>query len=194
MGCNAYAYAVVGLAIASSDLFLRKEVPTFKHDYPRTMNFCPTTGKPLWREDIIFVDGTPSYEDKFQGFSIRRSSSEYDISKPDTINYVGMELECNEDSFWSEDEIARIKKEMKEKLSPFGLWNENEFGVYPVLYESCQKRNRPMSSNLTTEEIERMTDDDGYIKCPEREVVQGERKIKSPPVTPAKSSLLKGNP
>lgn len=136
MGYDAYSYAVVGLAISSGELYRCQKIAAFNHEYPKTMNFCPTTGIPLWKEEITFVDGTDPEIETFQGFDVMKKDSQESIKNPKSINLVGEQLRSDSDSFWTEDKILDIKNRMKEKLKPFGLWNEDKFGVYPVLYES----------------------------------------------------------
>jgi hypothetical protein len=141
MGYSCHSYAVVGLAMKSQELFITKTVMTYLHDYPQTVKFCPETGKKLWTTALVFPDGSeyPEDSEKFKGLDIVTRGSEEDATDPQCLLVLGKRKRATEDGsqFWRLAEIEKVKKEIEEILTPYKLWDETRFGVYPVLYESC---------------------------------------------------------
>jgi hypothetical protein len=77
------AYSIIGFEIKSEDFFTPIKVKTFEHEYPESMNFCPVTGKRLWRT----IYQTPAlyneYEATYNGFKTYEDDE-------DKILYIGI--------------------------------------------------------------------------------------------------------
>ncbi len=143
MGYDADSYAIVGLVIPADKLVSTEKVKVFYHDYPETINFCPNTGKKLWYDNFVFIDGTSYSSHRFESLDVIINDSSSEPNSSEAFYFVGKKKQYNKTyethkaPFWSETEIAKTKEETREVLSKFGLWDESKFGVYPVLLESC---------------------------------------------------------
>ena len=144
MGYDASSYAVVGIVIPANKLVSTEKVKAFNHDYPETISFCPKTGKKLWYDNFVFINGEDYCEHKLENLDVIISNSGSEPNESDVFYFVGKTKEACEPgdtiskaSFCSVTEIAKAKEETREVLSKFGLWDESKFGVYPVLVESC---------------------------------------------------------
>lgn len=144
MGYDAYSYLLVGIKFKTSDILRSSKVKAFDHSFGEEIKFCPETGKPLWKNELVFLDGTP-FCDNFLGLDVYHSCSEDDMNNPKTDLYVGKFIGQGANPshsdrnyvFLSEDKIAPIRETVQKELQPFNLWRPGSFGIWSFLYESC---------------------------------------------------------
>ena len=138
---------VVGVMFPKERLFGEKIEKTFDHNYPETMKFCPETGKKLWRVDkhAPLFPGLECGDDRFAGLKLVYGPAVHERvgdnwESDHKTFYVGKTFQTNgyqDDkrvSFINEKVLTEAKAEVKAKLEPLGLWNEDNFGVWTVLY------------------------------------------------------------
>ncbi len=138
MGADYTAIAVIGVDIDMSKIpVIRTKEKVGDHNYPETMNYDPVTGKQLWtiqeeRQFSFFSDedncvvfpkdvklfNSTDNEDYILGFGI-----------DDTYSNGGNAI----DSARLPD-IVKLKEQLKALLEPFGMWDEERFKLYSILY------------------------------------------------------------
>ena len=152
MGVDYYAYAIMGVRlhdIPPKTIKMKKKA--FDHDYPRDYKVDPKTGKDLWLDEEEEVPtGTAAYEfdsDRheenplgplpiFHEFQVAYSTDD----KDQFIGVITNLISSNGDTDWEFKTfpdiagIAEIREKLKNLLEPFGLWHEDEFGLYSVLH------------------------------------------------------------
>ncbi len=149
MGYSASSFVYVGVPIHAGKLFSLQKDKAFPHDHPETMNFCPTTGKKLWSNCYVTLDGEEAASCSLEDLEIIPFHHSCEASNPNSIFIVGLGkggLSSNQEGAstkiehinrWSELQIAEAKEKVKKTLSKYNLWDESKFGIYPILYEGC---------------------------------------------------------
>jgi hypothetical protein len=133
MGVDYYSYLVVGCSIDDSKF----EIPTKVRacecvvDGIEDMKFCSSCGKEVWKEDYDFVDG---YEEKesFLGLPLVYDTDYNNCWIAIRKKAVGGYNNDEFDTLDRYDNIEELKKELKEKLEPHGLWDEESFGIWVI--------------------------------------------------------------
>ena len=133
------AHTIVGLLLPADKVLTMALVKTHDHEFPESVRFDASSGKPLWEEvpSSVFVD-EPGYD--FEGheglpkdYSVTMMHSERNWCK--TV-IVGTHL----GSSWGEgtpelyrpdgDFMAQVQKILQPILEEHGLWDESKFGIY----------------------------------------------------------------
>tara|TARA_Y100000034_G_scaffold37672_2_gene46322 strand:- start:2476 stop:2889 length:414 start_codon:yes stop_codon:yes gene_type:complete len=129
-----HSYAVIGILIDKDKLYKEaKTVKAFAHNHPRTMKFCPDTGKELWKE---VREPIPEWDESetLGSFKVHTSTDSHDhvvgIIAADEAEMRGSGVDFTK----LPDNLADEKYKLKELLEPLGLWDESKFGLYSILY------------------------------------------------------------
>lgn len=148
MSVTIIAYTILGILIDKSDINIKKRtVKAFKHNKPKTQKFDQDNGKGLWK-----VEKTPDIEIEDETIIDNLNNKEIDLKKLGLglVNdydaeqyYIGLVLEKNtygydhgKPSFIKDIPVEKIKSKVKKLLEPYGLWDEEQFGLHCVLYYS----------------------------------------------------------
>ncbi len=133
MGVDYTAKTIIGIKVDSSKLYTETEVRTYDHDYPRDIRYNPIDGRKLWEAFREPIEGYDPDGDDFLGFQFTNGYEWEEI-------YIGgivseAERGNNYEEFEDIDDlnIKKVKAEMKKKLSPLKLWDEDSFGLWTVL-------------------------------------------------------------
>lgn len=133
MSANFSAYAIIGLKLDKDLLYQEaKQVKAFEHNHPKTMKFCPNTGKECWkevREEIQEWDGQ-----NLCGFQVHRSTDGNELIVGIVVADGAEEYHGGVDFAKLPDNLEEQKRMLEDKLKPLGLWNKSKFGLYAVLY------------------------------------------------------------
>jgi hypothetical protein len=117
-------------------LYEEEVVKAFDHQIEdQEVKFCATSGRPLWKTVEEPVEGFDPDEETIAGYRIIYSTDRYHavaciICADDTYSNGGNEV----DFVQLPKNLAIEKKKMKVALEPFGVWDEEKFGLWAVLY------------------------------------------------------------
>lgn len=167
MGADYKAVAVIGIKIDTRTIPKIKESvkkPAFKHNYSEDDIFHPKTGKRLWTDEMMEVDRdvpkytlqdrdsgqTGVYEHRFKSgelISVCLKQFPYNNLKinmgaeEDYIYYIGLVADNTYSNCGSKEDFKpipdNIKTRTRDLLEPYGLWQEEDFGLYSILDCSC---------------------------------------------------------
>ena len=159
MGADFYARSIIGVKLPETDdippakIYVRKRA--FDHDFEDDgeMEFHPKTGQKLWLEEkeeveasypSLIIDVEEDYLDS------KPKPGQNIISIPDGLStafgtdeiswFIGFVLETDSsnggdrEAFYHLPDIDALKNRLKNFLEPLGYWNEEDFGLYSVLY------------------------------------------------------------
>lgn len=164
MSVDYHAYAVMGVLLPKIPKAMKKSrKPAFKHDYEDDgkVEYHPKTGMKLWLEETIevpadypgivflrsYIDSAGKEQDEYasplrEGQTLIRIpvhlSLVHDTHSETT--YVGYIARANT---YGHENSARVKippylnlieDELRKLLEPHGLWREDRFGLYSVLF------------------------------------------------------------
>ncbi len=160
MGADFYATTIVGVRIAGAKLYETRMVKAFEHNHPANWKVDPVTGRELWRkEEVSKLDDDPRFAKAYDWNDVKRCPkaakaavvlSERDESshsrRRDWV-FVGR-LTAHIHVGHRDEGIAGIgalshtaigdeKKFLEDLLTPLGLWDEAEFGIWLVGDVSC---------------------------------------------------------
>jgi len=132
------AYTVVGIRIAEEDLEIKKELIKTRgcsHDIPDPdTKFCSECGKPIWIEKQKSHELIEPGDELFGVFNIAWDT-DYDHAFIGELRKVGpYDDDSNKKFNGFPSNFEDLKKELKKALDKHGLWNEDNFGVWTVLY------------------------------------------------------------
>lgn len=132
MGVDYTAKAVIGLRVFKDELYKQQTVKTFAHHYEEDtdVRFCPKTGRPLFALKNVPI---PEYQEdeSLAGFAVHTLGY---CGEADYI-LVGHGIESDgEPDMIDIEGINEMRVDMKAKLEPLGLWDEEEFGLWAGLY------------------------------------------------------------
>jgi hypothetical protein len=144
MGVDYHSYALMGLRIPASKLHAGlKKVKRFEHDHPESMIYCPQTGKKLWRDEKVLVDGLVCDEDgeieipEFPQYEVLWDTENENLyiawmmtggTSSNDREYVklgfgeGTAYDANSEAIQFEVDMTKL-----------GLWDEAAYGLYSVL-------------------------------------------------------------
>jgi hypothetical protein len=148
-----YGYTIIGCRIDNKDMekLIKKETNKNKvqrrgcdHEVPESALFCSLCGKArivnffkeFTKHDLLekfekdglnYVLTTDNYN-CFVTFSKKYIASTGDINYYSSFNMINIP---------SEIELIELKKTLKNKLEPYGLWNESNFNIWAVGRCSC---------------------------------------------------------
>lgn len=150
MGADYSAYAVIGCQVELDNIPVKKErVKAFKHDYPDDgeIKFDPKTGKALWKTveypEFAFDYDKYDHPDDNGGKTkiVKLGTLKMYHGTDGEPTVLGVGTGENTYSNGGEDcdfmplpDMESIKKKVKEVLEPIGMWNEETFGLYSILY------------------------------------------------------------
>lgn len=159
MGADYYANAIIGIKLPEKDdippakIYVRKRAFSHSFEDNGNMEFHPKTGKKLWLEEKEEVEADyPSLiidvGDDYLGS--KPEPGQKIISIPDGLStaygtdqrswFIGFVVETGSSNGGDEEvfdhlpDIDALKNRLKNFLEPLGYWNEEEFGLYSVLY------------------------------------------------------------
>ena len=140
MGCSFTAYTVIGCRLFRDKLYSKVKVKTFDNGFGKNINFDPDTGVALWREDEVAINGQDCIEDSFGEFAVCIESNE-------ETDYIFVGLICKAKPSYDlggpvmqsldKLDLDTFKQSLKNYLSEFNIWNEDEYGLWTVAYVSC---------------------------------------------------------
>lgn len=149
MGYSAYGVGILGVrhapGVIKAGIVEKDDGCSHASLLPSEMKFCPECGKPREKRITVFIDQYEADEggdDKLCGYVlVNRGEGFYD--NPEFIAYrmtgriasgdtASMEVPVHPAKHWGD-----IKAEMRRKLEPLGLWDEEGFGFHVFTYESC---------------------------------------------------------
>lgn len=137
MGANYYSYLIVGCEVDEKKLKVPKRVRNCKCkvDNIESAEYCPKCGAAAWYEGYDPVEGINEDEDRFFDFDIVHNTDDRNCWLAIRMKEVGDSEGCF-DAVMLEtpDDLSDLRKEMKDKLGPLGLWDEKKFGVWAIQY------------------------------------------------------------
>lgn len=130
MSVDYNAYAVLGVMIPKEKLFRISTVPHEEHPIPEGAEFCPKCGK-----RVSVTEKTPIYEEGSRQNNWTDLLGSFPIvwGTDQEEAYVG-EWTRNGRKPIVPSSFETIKAKLREVLEPLGLWDEETFGLYAVLY------------------------------------------------------------
>ena len=159
MGAYYFAKAIIGVKLPNEDdipkakVMVRKRAFDHGYDDDGEMEYDPRSGKKLWLDEKEEVEsGYPSVV-----FDVHGEWEDIDLEQGQTIIkfpngikyaygtdclswYVGFVVETGstnggEDIAFSKlPNIEHLKGVLRNTLEPIGFWNEDDFGLYCILY------------------------------------------------------------
>lgn len=159
MGVDYSAISVIGVCLPNKDELPKAMIMTrkkaFDHDYGEDYEFHPKNGSKLWLDEkeeveadypaiILDTEGFIDEDEIEEGQTIIDLTDQEELcctySTDERITFYGFIIKtgyANGDKDVSFDhlpDIERIKNLIKNKLEPLNLWDEDEFGLYSILY------------------------------------------------------------
>lgn len=137
MGADYYSYLIVGCEIDEKKLKIPKKVRNCrcKVNNIESSEYCSKCGRPAWDEDYDLLDGVNEDEDKFFEFDIVHNTDDKNCWLAISMKEVGdSEGVFDAVKLETPDNIGELRKKMKAKLGPLGLWDEEKFGVWAIQY------------------------------------------------------------
>lgn len=150
MSCSSYGYVIIGCKIDEKKLNLaiekirdnsKKETTGCSHDVPEQNKFCPECGAP---KKIITMNGLLSvreFLDNINGLFVVASTDEEDFFGTIDRKYIVRTGDINESGGGYRElkipsvlEVNDISSKLEQILSPYGLWDENNFKIWLVGY------------------------------------------------------------
>jgi hypothetical protein len=137
MSCSVYGYAVIGLSINWDQICSgTKKVKAFKHNHPEDWQVDPKTGKQLWAEKDVFIEGWNERKETLCGYSVIHGYED-DVAlvcvasvSTDDLMYRGHPERAK---LPSPEEIELFKEAMQK----IGLWDDDRFGLIAHGWASC---------------------------------------------------------
>ena len=145
MGYSASAVAVIGIrhqpGVIKAKLFRNVQRRACRHTIYPNQKFCPQCGKPATKETQVSIKEYDDENETLCGYKlVGRGEGYYD--DPEFIAFwTSFQVDRNNvrslttqlwGTSWSD-----VREEMKQKLSPLGLYDERGFGLHVFLHESC---------------------------------------------------------
>ncbi|KKN99069.1 hypothetical protein LCGC14_0143160 [marine sediment metagenome] len=140
MSTTYHAAAVVGCRIPKSKIFLTEKVRECEHNIPESRikddEFCAKCGKPLW---VTLHKTIPEYNRDMNTLCTFRV---FDIEWEDFITVAGpgavseVANDCEKPSQLIHLPASDVRKRMERGLEKIGLWDDNEFGIWAILWGS----------------------------------------------------------
>jgi hypothetical protein len=136
MGVDFYAHSVIGLEIDTDCLVKQEIVKAFDHNIDnQDIMYCSETGRKLWKTIEVPVEG---YDyDGIGDYDIVTGTdgnvSVVALLKSSTGSSNGgnpHQLQPFSDGF----QLTVEKHKMKRALEPYGIWDEERFGLHSILY------------------------------------------------------------
>ncbi len=127
MSVSYYSYAVIGCQIPLGKLF-KEEVVEFVHRHttlPDT-NFCPICGEVVRKKEVVEID----LEDKLGVLELIWSTDQREAF----IGYFVKADDGTPSRFMDISNTLQMKEDIKNILSPLGMWDEKKFSLYVVQY------------------------------------------------------------
>lgn len=149
MGVDYRAYAVIGCVVDLDKVTMKKErVRAFKHNYPDNgeIKFDPKTGRALWETkeypEFVFEDDggcTDDYSGKSKVIKLMGLKLYQGTDGEPTVLGVGTGDDTysnggDDKEFLPIKDLESIKNKVKAVLEPIGMWDEDTFGLYAILY------------------------------------------------------------
>ena len=130
MGVSYWSYLIVGCKVDKEKFKINKIEESCYCDVrgKQFMEYCSKCGKKVVEEDYDVIDGYEE-DESFLELPLVHNTDYKDcwiaIYKEEFEDCVKMELPKT---------IEELKIELKSKIEPFGLWNEDSFGVWCIQY------------------------------------------------------------
>ena len=147
MGCDFKAKAVIGIKIRLADIPTKHIVEkAFDHSYSAGMRFDPQTGRKLWKESHVpEIAFSEEYEGDLDAgtklITVTNAEAFDDGYGEDLVFGFGVDGTNSNGGatmdFCTIPDTELLKKNLKKALEPYGLWEENKFGLYTILYCGC---------------------------------------------------------
>ncbi len=132
MGYDATAQTIIGVKINEKHLYENKPVRCCQHP-EKDSKFCSECGKPMWKDCQVrkdFYDDDNVVSEVFNLVELQHAD----------WCFIGLVAESGSQGAPVKQTITDIefvKQELKEVLEPLGLWEEESFGIWTNLLESC---------------------------------------------------------
>ena len=135
MSVSCYSYLVIGCMIDENKFKIPTKVRacTCNVDGIENMNFCPDCGEEVWEEDYDFVEGYEEQE-SFLGIPIVFDTDQKNCWIAIRKKEVGGYNKDESAMLDPEDDIEKLKEDLKTKLEPHGFWDEESFGIWVIQY------------------------------------------------------------
>ena len=133
MGVDYSSYVVIGCKVDEKKFRINKKVRgcDCKVDNIENMKFCSNCSKKVWEEDYDFIEGYEE-DESFLGIPLVYNTDHRECWVPiysgeadDRIDNIKLNLPKS---------IEELKAELKTKLEPSGLWDEDSFGIWCIQY------------------------------------------------------------
>lgn len=124
MSVDYYSYAVLGVELPVDKLYRTVVREHKEHKVTPGMKYCPVCGEQAFVEvkEALFDED----EQRVGGLDLIWSTDEEQAF----VGLVAVEREI----CFKVDSLDGIKAWLREELEPFGLWDEDKFGLYAVQY------------------------------------------------------------
>lgn len=142
MGVTYTGILAVGIQIEGKKLHAPRLTRIGNHNFPEEFIFHPKTGEKLWGFHDFTLDGRECLDGKFGPFEVATESA----YERDGWKVVVGKVLTQETAHYDQKQKAPIdlanfdfeslKKELKDYLEPFKLWDESKFGTW-LLMDVC---------------------------------------------------------
>lgn len=135
MGADYYSYLIVGCSVDEDKFKIPTKVRACKCDVDKIedMKFCPKCGEEVWTEDYDLIEGYEE-DESFLGLDLVYNTDNENCWIAIRKKEIGGYHKDDCDKLDRNDDIEQLKEELKAKLEPHGLWDEESFGIWIIQY------------------------------------------------------------
>lgn len=138
MGYDASAQAIIGIRIDSKKfdklLYTKGTERACQHKTDETKKFCSECGIATWKKAYTPIPEFDEGNDKLYNFELHFTDS----CNPEYIVFKKIEIAAGDDpDMFTMTEVISAHEAMKRRLEGTPFWNEKNFGIWILLYESC---------------------------------------------------------
>lgn len=130
MSVDYYAICVVGLDV-SGKLEKKIQVPSCTHPNEKNAKFCSSCGVKIGMrtETESAIPGLDRWDDEFEGYNIIRQGDGSEVA------FIGTSVECDGGKVKGVDisQLEEMRVDLRDLLTPHGLWDESKFGVFVMM-------------------------------------------------------------
>lgn len=135
MSVDYYQHLIIGCKIDINKIKIPERVRNCDCDIQNidTIKYCPECGRAAWVDSWKAIEGydETDYPATFLNMPLVYDTDEANcwvaIQKQDLKDDISSSIK-----FKNIEDIEALKKEIKSKLEPIGLWNEEDFGIWAI--------------------------------------------------------------
>ncbi len=137
-----HAAAVVGCRVDRSKVFILEDVRLCSHPLPSMetqrlrmdVNFCPICGKKLWSKEYKSIPQYDFVDETICGLRVVSNEYNDEVYIAAEVAEIDTHLDYDGKSISPHGIDTTVRERIKAILEPIGLWNEEEFGIWVVMW------------------------------------------------------------